>query len=57
MSFETIALLCTNVALVSEIIGNMVYRRKVARIMAMQSSMNHVQLEVNKLLIGVKGEQ
>ena len=56
MSFETIALLCTNIALVSEIISNLRFRRKVANLLAMQAKVNKVQLQINKNLIGIKEE-
>ena len=56
MDFMTIALISTNVALVLESLSNYRFRRRIAKLLALQSHVNATQLEINRNLIGIKEE-
>ena len=52
----TIALISTNVALLLESLSNYRFRRRIAKLLALQSHVNATQLEINRNLIGIKEE-
>lgn len=57
MDFVTIALLCTNLALLSEVLSSMRFRKRVAKLLMLQDKVNKTQLDINAALIGIKEDK